>query len=92
MFDVGCRTNFECEKWDGCTIIGAVTTSASLLGLVLLSFAAPGDDWPGFLGPTRDGVYAGPSLAHAWGEKGPPSSGSMTRGRDTPGPPSPVGA
>ena len=28
-------------------------------------------DWPQFLGPTRNGVYAGPPLAEAWGPSGP---------------------
>jgi outer membrane protein assembly factor BamB len=29
-------------------------------------------DWPQFLGPTRDGVYAGNDVAAAWGKAGPP--------------------
>jgi len=29
-------------------------------------------DWPQFLGPTRDGVYAGSNLAAAWPKEGPP--------------------
>ena len=28
-------------------------------------------DWPQFLGPSRDGVYPGPALAETWGEDGP---------------------
>src|SRR3954466_11358004 len=28
-------------------------------------------DWPQFLGPTRDGVYAGPDLAKSWPAGGP---------------------
>jgi outer membrane protein assembly factor BamB len=28
-------------------------------------------DWPQFLGPTRDGHYAGPPLADTWGASGP---------------------
>ena len=28
-------------------------------------------DWPQFLGPTRNGVYAGPALAETWGAGGP---------------------
>ncbi|HEV7928215.1 MAG TPA: PQQ-binding-like beta-propeller repeat protein [Verrucomicrobiae bacterium] len=31
-----------------------------------------GGDWPQFLGPTRDGVYAGADLAAAWPKEGPP--------------------
>lgn len=29
------------------------------------------DDWPQFLGPTRNGVYAGPPLNTRWGASGP---------------------
>jgi outer membrane protein assembly factor BamB len=43
--------------------------------LTLCLFAAqPGwaGDWPQFLGPTRNGVYAGSNLAAAWPKNGPP--------------------
>lgn len=30
------------------------------------------DDWPQFLGPTRNGVYAGTPLASSWPKEGPP--------------------
>jgi len=30
-------------------------------------------DWPQFLGPTRNGVYAGNDLANAWPKEGPPT-------------------
>src|SRR2546425_8564751 len=29
-------------------------------------------DWPQFLGPTRNGVYAGADLAESWPKEGPP--------------------
>lgn len=29
------------------------------------------EDWPQFLGPNRDGAYAGPALADSWPEDGP---------------------
>ena len=29
------------------------------------------EDWPQFLGPSRDGVYRGPALAETWGPQGP---------------------
>jgi len=29
------------------------------------------DDWPQFLGPTRDGVYSGPALSSSWPKEGP---------------------
>src|SRR5438093_2654306 len=34
--------------------------------------AACASDWPQFLGPTRNGVYAGADLAAAWPKEGPP--------------------
>lgn len=46
-----------------------------LLLLIALSFAASvrGQDWPQFLGPRRDGTYAGTNLASAWPKEGPPT-------------------
>jgi outer membrane protein assembly factor BamB len=47
---------------------------ATALLLVALTFTArlpAAADWPQFLGPTRNGVYAGPPLADAWGATGP---------------------
>src|SRR6266850_1402337 len=47
--------------------------SAGLLSAALLaSFAASGSDWPQFLGPTRNGIYAGGDLAESWPKDGPP--------------------
>jgi len=45
--------------------------------LLPLSFAviltrASANDWPQFLGPTRNGVYSGPALAASWPKDGPP--------------------
>src|ERR1019366_480956 len=43
--------------------------------LTLLLCASPqvrAGDWPQFLGPTRDGVYAGSDLAAVWPKAGPP--------------------
>src|SRR5687767_14342118 len=34
-------------------------------------FALQPQDWPQMLGPSRDGVYAGPPLADQWGPTGP---------------------
>src|SRR5437667_2255150 len=42
-----------------------------LFWLLLLAGARAGD-WPQFLGPSRNGVYAGADLAEAWPEEGPP--------------------
>ena len=41
---------------------------------ILLAFCLPGlraGNWPQFLGPTRDGVYAGKDLARQWPASGP---------------------
>jgi outer membrane protein assembly factor BamB len=40
--------------------------------LVLSSLLLPAADWPQFLGPTRNGVYAGNDLADSWPKDGPP--------------------
>jgi outer membrane protein assembly factor BamB len=44
---------------------------ASLFLILLASSAAAASDWPQFLGPTRDGVYAANDLAPAWPKEGP---------------------
>jgi outer membrane protein assembly factor BamB len=51
--------------------------NARLLGLLLTLVAVSSGpsraaDWPQFLGPTRDGVYAGIDVAASWGKTGPP--------------------
>jgi len=42
------------------------------LPLALFSAENPGADWPQFLGPTRNGHYAGPALTNSWPKEGPP--------------------
>jgi len=42
------------------------------LGFVLAPAAGHAADWPQFLGPTRNGVYAGADLADVWPKEGPP--------------------
>lgn len=39
--------------------------------LALLAACAPAEDWPQFLGPTRNGVYSGADLAAKWSPAGP---------------------
>ncbi len=47
-----------------------LTYAALLLaGFTVLEAAAA--DWPQFLGPDRNGVYAGPPLARSWPAAGP---------------------
>src|SRR4051812_3261580 len=50
-----------------------ISRSCFLLALLLCSVARPAEptDWPQFLGPTRNGVYAGQDLAPAWPAGGP---------------------
>src|SRR5882762_388857 len=44
-----------------------------LLLLLLLTWNhAQGEDWPQFLGPSRNGVYSGPAPGLAWAKSGPP--------------------
>ena len=42
-----------------------------LLFPMLLGASAGASEWPQFLGPTRDAVYAGPALAQEWPAEGP---------------------
>ena len=44
----------------------------SLLVLFAYALNLRAADWPQFLGPTRNGVYAGNDLADAWPKNGPP--------------------
>ena len=51
-----------------------MTISSLRLPIVIaLAFGAPliASDWPQYLGPTRNGVYAGPALADRWPAAGP---------------------
>ncbi len=61
-----------------------------VLGLVLtavsLGVRIGAQDWPQFLGPSRDGVYRGPALAEAWGPQGPPVVWRMPIGEGFSGP------
>jgi outer membrane protein assembly factor BamB len=40
--------------------------------IAMVSAGARASDWPQFLGPTRNAVYAGPPLAEEWPASGPP--------------------
>jgi len=42
---------------------------AAALAATVVTQAA--NDWPQYLGPSRNGIYAGPALADAWGANGP---------------------
>jgi len=46
-----------------------------ILGIGLTALAlgvrVDAEDWPQFLGPSRDGVYRGPALAETWAPEGP---------------------
>jgi outer membrane protein assembly factor BamB len=46
--------------------------SVLFFGAALFTLRASAGDWPQFLGPTRNGVYAGPPLSASWPKDGPP--------------------
>ena len=50
----------------GLPVAALVSLCSTLLG------AATNSDWPQLLGPQRDGIYLGPSIAKAWPKEGPP--------------------
>jgi outer membrane protein assembly factor BamB len=39
--------------------------------LAVTAVTQSASDWPQFLGPSRNGIYAGPALADTWGANGP---------------------
>ncbi len=69
------------------------TSLGPFVGAVFLVFAwqfvppaAGAQDWPQFLGPTRNGVYCGTGLAEAWPKEGPPRLWSKKVGQGFSGP------
>jgi outer membrane protein assembly factor BamB len=57
-----------------------------LTNVLLLSAACHANDWPQFLGPTRNGVYSGSDLAEHWASEGPPVVWQKTVGHGFSGP------
>src|SRR5712675_486456 len=55
-------------------------------GVVVVLTRASASDWPQFLGPTRNGVYAGPPLTASWPKDGPPSVWQRKVGQGFSGP------
>ena len=51
-----------------------------------LGMAPEAQDWPQMLGPSRDGIYAGPPLADKWGANGPRTVWRKTVGHGLSGP------
>jgi outer membrane protein assembly factor BamB len=53
--------------------VGGILAVLSLAAAAVLArtAAAPGDDWPQFRGPHRDGAAPGARLAHGWPPSGP---------------------
>lgn len=60
--------------------------AAAIVLCLLPGAPSPAGDWPQFLGPTRDGVYAGDDLAESWGDSGPPISWKRSVGQGFSGP------
>jgi outer membrane protein assembly factor BamB len=54
--------------------------------VLMLAAAVSADDWPQFLGPARNGVYAGPPLSEAWPAEGPRAAWRKTIGAGFSGP------
>jgi outer membrane protein assembly factor BamB len=50
----------------------AVARLLALLVFAVITNLGQAADWPQFLGPTRDGIYSGPTLAEIWPKEGPP--------------------
>ena len=51
------------------TRFGIACAVAAALAATVVTQGA--NDWPQFLGPSRNGIYAGPALAENWGANGP---------------------
>lgn len=56
------------------------------LMLAVTSVSVQSQDWPQVLGPSRDGVYAGPPLSTTWDRNGPPVAWRKTVGHGLSGP------
>ena len=57
-----------------------------LLILLICTPLAPAADWPGFLGPTRDGHSTETKLNWNWGKEGPPVAWTIDIGKGFAGP------
>ena len=58
------RRFFSTARFLATTLLLGLTTGGAVAAAVA--------DWPQFLGPTRNGVYAGAALATTWAKEGPP--------------------
>src|SRR4051812_32049508 len=56
---------------DGRSLWSSLIVAGSWLVFFQAGALAADPDWPQFLGPTRDGVYAGDALAAEWPKEGP---------------------
>jgi len=63
-----------------------VRTLLSLAAAAVVVAPAVARDWPQFLGPNRDGVYAGPALTDVWPASGPRVVWKKTVGQGLSGP------
>ncbi len=64
----------------------ATVSLCVLWGVLILGLRADAQDWPQFLGPTRDGVYKGQPLADTWPAGGPRVAWRKTLGQGFSGP------
>jgi outer membrane protein assembly factor BamB len=72
MVLVGGRSNIG---WSVFVILSAMIFKSwrvlLTFGVAVAVTCASASDWPQFLGPTRNGVYSGPTLAASWPKDGP---------------------
>jgi outer membrane protein assembly factor BamB len=77
----------SCNRYwpDRCRVIVFVATIA-LVAFMRWPLQASAADWPQFLGPTRNGIYAGEALASSWPHEGPPVLWQKSVGQGFSGP------
>jgi outer membrane protein assembly factor BamB len=67
---VAART--ECSPYHKSSLRNTPLGCALIAAEALFAATTHANDWPQFLGPTRNGIYAGGDLAEVWPKDGPP--------------------
>ena len=73
------RTRLDSPRGLAYPVVMQWLTRSFLLSLGLGLATAAAADWPQFLGPTRNAVYAGNDLAATWPADGPMSAWQIGR-------------
>jgi outer membrane protein assembly factor BamB len=66
------RVGTRGKKPNSCSLLWNFKPTFLLLVLLLLPTRLSAQDWPQFLGPTRNGVYSGTNIGTSWPTEGPP--------------------